>query len=71
MYIGVHDRLKISNNPDNDLWYIESINEKKVFYESYVIDQLEGKYDTDFSIDSIPEIPDEFLDSIATAKCVQ
>ena len=72
VYIGVHDRLKISNNPDNDFWYIESINEKKVFYESFTAsDQLEGKYDTDFSIDSIPEIPDEFLDSIATAKCVQ
>ena len=70
VYIGVHDKLKISNNPDNDLWYIESINEKKVFYESYVIDQLIGKYDTDFD-DSIPDVPDEFLDSIATAKCVQ
>ena len=67
VYIGVHDRLKISKNPDNDFWYIESINEKKVFYESYMIDQLEGKYDTDFD----DSIPDEFLDSYATVKCVQ
>ena len=67
VYIGVHDRLKISNNPDNDFWYIESIDYQNVFYESYY---LEGKYDTDFD-DSIPDVPDEFLDSIATAKCVQ